>query len=709
MTFLNSAFLFLLSAVSIPLIIHFLSKRRIKTIEFSSLRFLEQMQKSRMRWLRIKELILLALRMLVIALIVLAFARPTLRGFAGSSKATTSVAIVLDRSASMDAEGETGALFDEAKRIAGRLIDSFDAGDRIAIIPFPGQGEIEIIGPTNPGDKLKERLAAIQLSFQKGNIGGALNESRKILHRSGDINREIYIISDMQAGGFANLPPELLGSASWDGIHIFTVSPKTTGEDNVAVTDVLMPTQLLVPGENFEIEAELVNFGRGRLENVLVGAVVDGERRAQSTVSLPPGQPTRMRFAVKVDIPGHHGGYLEIDHDSFEPDNRRYFSFLIPEKIDLLAVSQTSGQLSPIMLALDRAEAGQIAFTGISASDLLREDLTSYDVILLNDLTTLDASREGAVRRYMESGKGLFVILGRSADSGYWTRFLPSISGINVGTLSGRDGEYLSWDNFDYEHPIFAIYGKGRDDRSVPTPANTGPRIPDLRVYFYRNLNGGRILGLTSNGINLMAESPEKPVLVFSSGFDLASNDLPTHSFFIPLLVRSVEYLGSRNVGEGSSGIIGESMRWRLPENITGGLTLQSPPGTGPAGPGTSENLQPNPEGAVSSVRLTEYGPPGIYSLKTTGSAGQPERQIGLLSFNINSDESSSETISYSELSDRLGANVIAVPPESDMKATVSQARFGRELWKEFLLLALLFLIVESVLGRTSPPRVEGK
>ena len=123
MGFLNSAFLFALAAVSIPLIIHFLSKRRIKTIEFSSLKFLEQMQRSRMKWLKIKEMLLLILRMLIIAFIVLAFARPTLRGFIGSSKAASSVVLLIDRSASMEAEGETGTIFQEAIRRAGRLLD----------------------------------------------------------------------------------------------------------------------------------------------------------------------------------------------------------------------------------------------------------------------------------------------------------------------------------------------------------------------------------------------------------------------------------------------------------------------------------------------------------------------------------------------------------------------------------------------------------
>jgi hypothetical protein len=74
MTFLNSIFLAGLAAVVIPLLIHFLSRRRIKIVDFSSLKFLMVMQKSKLRWLKIIELLLLIIRMMIIALIALAFA-----------------------------------------------------------------------------------------------------------------------------------------------------------------------------------------------------------------------------------------------------------------------------------------------------------------------------------------------------------------------------------------------------------------------------------------------------------------------------------------------------------------------------------------------------------------------------------------------------------------------------------------------------------
>lgn len=689
MTFLNSAFLFLLSAVSIPLIIHFLSKRRIKTIEFSSLKFLEQMQKSRMRWLKIKELLLLLLRMLIVALIVLAFARPTLRGFAGSSRASSSVAIVLDRSASMDAEGKTGSLFEESKRLALRLVDSFSPGDQITIIAYPGAGSPEIIGPTNPGDKLRERLAGLEISYQKGEIGQALTEARDILGKSPDLNHEIYIFSDLKDENFRELPRELLDRSLWRNTHLFTISPEPVDGGDIAISEVLLPAQLLVPGENFELEAELVNHGRGGLENVLVGAVIDGERKAQVSVALPPGQPTRVRFALKLESPGDHGGYVEIDHDSFEPDNRRYFTLHIPDKINLLAVSQGADEAGPVRLALDRPEAGQIAYRGIGASDLLREDLAGYDVILLNDIVSLDASRESAVTRFVNGGGGLFVALGRSADAGYWAKFLHQAAGISAGAVSGRAGEYLAWKNFDYEHPIFSIYSPDSKDR-------TKPAIPELKVFYYRALGGGRSLGSSATGVSFLAEADDKPVMVLSSGLDLASNDLPAHSFFIPLLVRSVEYLGSKDAGGDGGGTIGEIVQWRLPENITSDMTLLSPSGA-------QENLQPNPEGGGSSVKITQYGQPGIYTLK------EGQRQIGLLAFNIDNLESGPEAISAADLGERLGTEVVAVAPDSDLKTTVMQARFGRELWKEFLLLALICLIAESLLGRTTPPKAEAK
>ncbi len=689
MTFLNSALLFALSAVSIPLIIHFLSKRRIKTIEFSSLRFLEQMQKSRMKWLKIKELILLILRMLIIALIVMAFARPTLRGFVGTSKSSSSVAVIIDRSGSMDNEGETGTIFDEAKRIAGKLLSFFSPGDQITVIASPGDGSLISYGPMNPSDALKQKLGKIDLGYQKGNIGDALKTALNTVGKSIDLNREIYIISDFQSNGWDNLPPDVLNRSTWNNIHLFTISPKMSTRENIGITDVSLPSQLLIPGENFDIEAQLTNYGKGIVENVLVGVVVDGDRKAQSSIALPPNQPVKLRFTLKLDSPGDHSGYIETDYDRFPLDNRRYFSVHIPDKISVLAIAQDVAALRYISMAMDRPEAGQISYKGASIADLIRYNLNDYNALLLQDIKSLDPSQEASIQRFIDSGGGVLLSLGKLSDQIYWNKFLQKIAGISIGQLSGKDGEFLNWDKFDYEHPIFSIYSPNNQDRTKPV-------IPELKITYYHQINGGKIIGSSSSGVALLAESTKNHLIVYSSGFDIESGELPTHSFYIPLLARSIEYIGSHNSEDSFNGIIGETAQWKLPANITDNLTIVSPDNK-------IENLQSIPSGNNTMIKLTEYGQPGIYTLKNN------DKDLALLAFNIDPSESDNSTITVSEIGERLGVDIKEISPDSDLKTTIRQARFGKELWKEFLLLALILLVVESILGRTSPLMAKNK
>ena len=687
MGFLNSSFLFALAAVSVPLILHFLSRRRITTIEFSSLRFLEQMQKSRMKWLKIKEIILLVLRMAVIALIVMAFARPTLRGFVGSSKASSSVATLIDRSASMETQGETGGLFDEARRTAARLVGGLEAGDMIALIDYPSDGAVGSLDPLNPGDRLLKRISGLEPGYGSGGPGQALKSALEFLNKSPDLNREIYIVTDGQENGWDDLPPEVMDRGNWEGINLSRIRINPSGPANVGITDIFLPPQMLVPGENFEIEAELINYGTGALENALVGLVVDNERKAQSTVSLRPGQPTRVSFKFKIDAPGKHGGFIEIDYDRYDVDNKRYFTLDMPERISLLTVGQTESSLRFLSLALNRPEAGQISFKGIGAGDLLREDLEKYDVVLLYDLKKLDPAREASITGFVDNGGGLFVSLGKSIDPVYWKTFLKNAANISAGDMTGSIGEYIVWDNFDYEHPIFSVYA-GTADRSKPS-------IPDIHIFNYLNLQGGKIIGSSSSGVNLLAESKIKPILIYSSGLDLATGDLPAHSFFLPVLVRSMEYLGSRGAGVGQDGIIGELFTVRIGE-VTEGIKLISP---------ANDIIDINPtEGEGGAIiKFTVNGSPGIYKLATDS------RTISLIAFNVDPKESSDETITTDRISELLGVKANDLKPGSDIAASVRDARFGKELWKEFLLAALILLIIESILGRTSPPKTAEK
>jgi hypothetical protein len=276
------------------------------------------------------------------------------------------------------------------------------------------------------------------------------------------------------------------------------------------------------------------------------------------------------------------------------------------------------------------------------------------------------------------------VALGEQSESRYWNEFLSDLAGIGAGDLTGDRGEYINWDKFDTDHPVFSIYSRTTAD-------NSEPEIPGIQLYYYRDLSGGNIIGSSSSGANVLAESVQRPVMVYSSGFDFQSGDLPAHSFFLPFLVRSIEYLGSRNADLGFSGIIGEPFRWNV-ESSGETYSLIAPDET-------IEKLKTTGSGTRAFISGAAYREPGIYTLR------EGDKTVSLPAFNVDPAESGVDKIETGQINELLGADIRGLSSRDDIGTSIKEARFGRELWKEFLVFALILLIIESLLGKTSPPK----
>ena len=80
MNFLNIAFLVGMAAAALPILIHLFSKRKTREMPFSSLEYLREISLKRVRRLQLRQFLLLALRVLIVALFAAAMARPAIRG-----------------------------------------------------------------------------------------------------------------------------------------------------------------------------------------------------------------------------------------------------------------------------------------------------------------------------------------------------------------------------------------------------------------------------------------------------------------------------------------------------------------------------------------------------------------------------------------------------------------------------------------------------
>ena len=130
MGFINPIFLLGLLGVAIPVLIHMMGKRRAPVYKFSAIEFILRSQKKVAARVKLEQLLLLALRVAIIALIASALARPVLKaGPVLGPDTPSSNVIIVDNSYSMGYSVDGKSFFDTAREWARRFAASLSPSD----------------------------------------------------------------------------------------------------------------------------------------------------------------------------------------------------------------------------------------------------------------------------------------------------------------------------------------------------------------------------------------------------------------------------------------------------------------------------------------------------------------------------------------------------------------------------------------------------
>jgi len=194
MHFLNPLYLLGLVAASIPVIIHLLVLRKNKTIEFSSIRFLKELQKTEIRRLKLKQILLLILRTLIIVFLVLSFARPVVKSNFPLLKTYSNVSaiVILDNSISMDVSDEFGNRFRQSKSIVNHLISNLKDGDELSVIFSSGEAEPPSFQFNF--EAVKDEVSRSNISVLPFSFESAFRRAQKVLSKAKILARK-YLLS----------------------------------------------------------------------------------------------------------------------------------------------------------------------------------------------------------------------------------------------------------------------------------------------------------------------------------------------------------------------------------------------------------------------------------------------------------------------------------------------------------------------------------
>lgn len=452
-------------AVSIPIIIHLLNRKRFKVVSWAAMRFLLAAQRKNSRRMRLEQLILLVVRCLVVLLIVLAMASvsawaeslwrwflPNAAVALQTSSARTHKVLVLDGSLSMGARQGDRTAFDRAKGRAIAAVKESPRGDAFSVVLMSAPPRRIVPEPSEDPQKVIAEIEALRLPHGNADLAATLNTIDSLLQSSpGKFpEKEVFFFTDLQKSTWIASQQVSL-SIPFKRARTILVDAGGDETGNIAVTGLnLMDGQdLAVVGRGSILIATLHNYGQETKEvsvKLLVGRArsAQGEpvcelvEKAERIVRVDRNQDVPVPFEYKFQSPGDHVVQVQVQNDVLPLDDMRSAVLTVKRDLPVLLVNGKSfgdpfdQSAEWLRLALNPfGNPGEgtsvVKPRMISTANFTDEtlgDLSGYDCVFLCDVPSLNLAEARRLEAHVRRGGGVVLCMGGQVQVGEYNRLL---------------------------------------------------------------------------------------------------------------------------------------------------------------------------------------------------------------------------------------------------------------------------------------------
>ncbi len=754
MAFLNPLFLFGLLAAGIPLLIHLWNRRRVVTIDFSSLMFLTAAHRENARRFQLRQLLILLLRMAIVALIALALARPflTLGLPIASVRAKTDLVIVLDNSYSMAYQDVDGVRFEKAKTIATDILDTLRHGDSAAFILMSDSPKPVFRQLTPDIESVIAAINDTEVSYRTTNVQPSFELAHEILAESVQLNKELYLISDFAQNGWENwsrLPNR-------SGARISLIPVTENEAHNISIEEIRPSNQLIGVNLLLQMNVTIANHSVAPLAQHILTMFIEGEKQKTVNFSAAADESLNTILTYNFSTPGTHTGYLMLAEDRLNIDNRRYFALDVIGEVRVLCVGEQTEylklalnpnnfvHLSPVTTNAvpqntpenERMTDGvMILPTQCTPTEFETFPLDDYDVIILADVPNISDQIRAQLQEFIRHGKSIIVFVSSHSDP-------TSYNELSSVWLPAEVGSTRTWTppeqigTYQKSHPIFDIFpNEGLSAQYAPqfyngvvlqpTPeSEVIARFADDTPFLVERIQGTSAVLLYNCG------------LLARQGAAATANDLLVNPYFLPMLQQSVMYaaMASSNSltwgghvgdtytayyprsagGKASIGIMAVSSQQSAvdsqPERFVGDK-VSAPARQSTDNRQSAINSQNTvvPIGEDGALRFQGTERPGIYQIEVQTRSGI---QRDFFAVNVDANEADLAQIPLEQAAARVGAQTTVTEKTEALAAATDPyelRRHGREIWGELIILAVCLMMLESFLSNRESALTTGR
>ena len=702
MAFLNSALLWGLGLVSIPIIIHIIRKNKVIELDWAAMDFLFDIVEEQKKRFQMEDLLLLLLRIGVILFLVLALARPILNSsMFGLGGGNTIIAV--DDTYSMETRSGTKTRFDRAAEAADTVIAGMSSSKGGALVLHRANPE-KVIGSLS-GDLglLTEAVNNLKVSDFHGDDSSGFKTALDIINKEKPAGTSLFFISDFQKNEWEDPSPELVEvvNALKEKTDIIFVNAGDTELNNLSVKELRCLQGSVKINETAWFTAKIYNSGTEDNSDVPVYFSVDDTVRETVSVSVPAGQSTSVVFKSSVDVEGYHSASVRIGIDANKKDNQAFTHFKAYEKLSVLVLQNfrptTFDEKRALFLdfAMNPYPGGSTSenalykFKWANVQTLSSEDLDQYSFIIIDDVRALTSTEIKFLEDYVSNGGGLYIAMGPNTDIENYNRvFHKEGKGIFAWPLldtaieEEEEGKFL---NVEVENSKHDIWGFIDSEEGL-----TGLRLK--KSFGFLTAPSDRAFSL----MKLQAEGDDRSIMacftygrgkayVMGTTSAMEWNNMATLPVFLPFIRKVTSWLMEERYGEPEL-YVGNGFYEELTEDkARAEFEL-----TSPSGNTTSADVTINDKKYFLSI--PSFKEAGIYKLQERGGS-----YARIFSVNLENKESEVECLSTDELKTKyspMGIKVIDIKGIS----TVTSGNNSSDLSKLLLILAALCWLGENLL-----------
>jgi hypothetical protein len=678
MNFLFPTFLIGLAAIAIPIIIHLFNFRKYKKVYFTNVQFLKELKQESDSKSKLKEWLILAMRILAIACLVFAFAQPFIPGKSKAVQGEKAISIYIDNSFSMESTNKKGTLLENAKEYATEIANTFNASDKFQLITNDFEGKHQRFVTK---EDFLEQLNEVKISSATKTLNDVLKRQQDFLQNSSSKNKRIFLLSDFQKNTSDFKKTDL------DTSIIVSCIPIASSEvSNVYIDSVWFETPVQQFGTQQIIHATIINKSTKDIENGTLKLFINNAQVSLSSFNVSAGNKKDASISFTVKTKGINKGVLKIEDYPITYDDNFYFSFNAQTTIKALVINgketKTAGNFKSLM-----QNDSLFVYQENSESAIDYSVFSKTNIIVLNELSVLISGLTSELQKFVSNGGSLVIFPNKKSDlESYNTAF----QNLQLPQITKLDTVNTKTQSINFEQGLYeGVFDKIDQRMDLP-------KVFEHFEFTKTTNSNSQSLVLLQNGQSLISLNPlgSGKIYLFSIPSDESCSNLLKHALFVPTLIK-MSILSLKPSPVYYKTAVNEAIVLNTSTNFSD-KPLHIIKDDKKIDVIPEHRLMNNTTTLFTQNQITEAGYYEVF--ENTGS-------IKDLAFNFDRKESDMNFMTKDDLQkqiDEKGLKNIQIiePNEKTLTNALQEVNDGKKLWKLFLILTLIFLAAEILIIR---------